>query len=153
MSRFWASRIPLCRYKGLFGNNWKTMPGCAGRASASSAVVMFRLGPRMIDNCCSDFSLSLAILNLYKTKAVHLFIHMRVHQGHFAVKQKNHLSISLCCMLGRKSSQSMFRRSASGSCYPQSRAEQEVTTLYNGRAIFTVLTSAVFTQSHAPSYN
>ena len=60
MSRFWASRIPLCRYKGLFGNNWKTMPGCAGRASASSAVVMFRLGPRMIDNC---YSLSLAILN------------------------------------------------------------------------------------------
>ena len=102
MSGFWASRIPLCRYKGLFGNNWKTMPGCAGRASASSAVVMFRLGPRMIDNCCSDFSLSLAILNLSKTKAVHLFKHMRVHKGHFAVKQKNHLAIS-CCILRAES--------------------------------------------------
>ena len=44
----------------------------------------------------------------------------------------------------------MFIRIASGACYPQSRAEHEVTTLYNGRAIFTVLTSAVFTQSHAP---
>ena len=68
------------------------MPGCAGRASASSAVVMFRLGPRMIDNCCSDFSLSLAILNLSKTKAVHLlFVHTYASPPRsFCFKTKDH---------------------------------------------------------------
>ena len=96
----------------------------------------------MIDNC---YSLSLAILNPSK-------------RYNFMPKTEDFKSVIIPFnryndkgMKGRLGP--MFRRIASGSCYPQSRAEHEVTTLYNGRAIFTVLTSAVFTQSHAPSYN